>query len=556
MDALRKVLEHIRKYLGRLGATQKLLIGSIAVILLMTLFIVTQYAGRSKLVDLMAADGQAETVAFLRASGIPAREQNGRVMVPPDSKTRALSSMAEAGKLPDDAAVLFNSLIDRQKWTNSREQNEQLYIVALQNELSRVISGFSYVKSATVILDAPRPVGIGAATIPPSGSATVHPRNGVGLTQPQVDAIAALVASARAGMDISNVRVIDGANGRQHTARRAEDFSASSYLEYQTAIENKTREKLLALLQGVPGVVVAVTAHVDIARENSQTTLYRSADEGGTVSLMASERTNTSTMQNAGSGAEPGLRSNVGADISTGSSAGSSTETSESTTEMENKVGSVVTQRIDPKGMPTHIAASVAVPRGYVVAVLKGGDENAEEPDEAAINAKFAEISDQITKSVTPHLKAEEDSGEVNVSMMPIDLPALPPGSSQAGLFGSWAGGGGSGGVLGLGEGLIDKIMLAVLGVVSLGLMFSMVRKAGKSVKLPTADELVGIPPPLEARSDVIGEADETDSPMAGIELAEGDMANQKMLEQVHELVKSNPQAAAKLVGRWVTPDA
>jgi flagellar biosynthesis/type III secretory pathway M-ring protein FliF/YscJ len=86
-------------------------------------------------------------------------------------------------------------------------------------------------------------------------------------------------------------------------------------------------------------------------------------------------------------------------------------------------------------------------------------------------------------------------------------------------------------------------------------MMFLMVRKASRKAEMPSAEELVGLPPTLETKSDLIGEADESETPMAGIEVDEGEVRSQKLLEQVQALVKDNPDSAAKLINRWVTPD-
>jgi flagellar biosynthesis/type III secretory pathway M-ring protein FliF/YscJ len=114
-------------------------------------------------------------------------------------------------------------------------------------------------------------------------------------------------------------------------------------------------------------------------------------------------------------------------------------------------------------------------------------------------------------------------------------------------------GGGSGGGVFGLPGGLIDKAILGALALTAVGLMISMVRKSGKTPDLPTAEELVGLPPALDAKSDLIGEADETDTPMAGIEVGEEEVHSQKVLEQVQELVEKTPDSAAKMLNRWIT---
>ncbi len=550
MDQIRKILAGISKQLGSLTPSQKMLAASLAVIAVLALLVVGRFTSGKSYVDLMAADGNEELVGFLRTSNVDAKVRDGRVVVPADDKRIALASMAESGRLPDDTTVLFNSLFEKQKWTNSREQNEQLYNIALQNELSRVIADFTGVRGATVILDVPRPVGIGAAVRDPTASITVFMDRTSTLTQQRADAMAGFVSACRAGLDVRNVRVIDGTSGRQFIPSSADEISAASYLEHQVAVENRLRDKISSLVAHIPGALVAVTAQVDVARENSQTTLYRSQDEGGTVSLLASETIKSQSQKNATRGSEAGLRSNVGADVNRGPpSTGSGFELNETETTMDNRVGSVVTQKHDPKGMPTRMAASVNVPKSYVIAVLTGGEADAPTPSDDEITRKFDEIKADITSSVEPHLKTERGDGEVNVSMIPLGAPVVPGQGQQAGILGGIASGDGP---FGLGGGIVQNAVLLVLSLVSLGLMFTMVRKASKPANLPSADELVGIPPPLETASDLIGEADETDPPMTGIELMEGDVARSKMLEQVQQMVGENPGGAAKLVNRWI----
>jgi flagellar biosynthesis/type III secretory pathway M-ring protein FliF/YscJ len=115
----------------------------------------------------------------------------------------------------------------------------------------------------------------------------------------------------------------------------------------------------------------------------------------------------------------------------------------------------------------------------------------------------------------------------------------------------------GGSGMLGLAEsGIVKTAVVGALAVVALFMMFMMVRKAGKAAPLPTAEELVGIPPALQGGSDVVGEADESETAMAGIEVDSDELKTQKMLEEVTELVKSNPSGAAQIMGRWLQTES
>jgi flagellar biosynthesis/type III secretory pathway M-ring protein FliF/YscJ len=102
---------------------------------------------------------------------------------------------------------------------------------------------------------------------------------------------------------------------------------------------------------------------------------------------------------------------------------------------------------------------------------------------------------------------------------------------------------------------MIERVLVGALALLAVGMMLMMVRKAGKKVELPTPEELVGIPPALTSDSDIVGEADETDTPMTGIEVDDDQAQANKMLEQVTDLVQNNPETAAKLIGRWSSLD-
>ena len=65
----------------------------------------------------------------------------------------------------------------------------------------------------------------------------------------------------------------------------------------------------------------------------------------------------------------------------------------------------------------------------------------------------------------------------------------------------------------------------------------------------------MGIPPALDPGSDLVGEADERDTAMSGIEIDDEELKVSKMLEQVSDLVKTNPNTAATVFNRWMSPE-
>lgn len=555
MEQLRRVLAEIRTYLGKLSVTQRLLIGSTAVIALMALFLVTQYAGGPKMVLMpgIRTEDQPRVLRALQSAGIRSELRESGVFVPEGAQRQAIAQLGESGDLPDDTTILFNNLLSKQDWRHSREQHRQQYVFALQNELSRVIGQFRGVRSASVIIDAPEQGGLGRSSREPSASVTVFTEGGRPLDQATVDAVASLIAGARSGLRADRVAVIDGSTRRQFRATDDSVMLAGTYFEHRTRVEAEVRRKLEGLLSYIPGVIVAVTAEVDVTRVSEQTRRHLKENEG-TVSLIKSETVNSSTQSGGARGSEPGVRSMQGADINQASSASTrSSEQSESETAFENAIGTTVREMVDPRGMPTFLAASVNVPEAYVAELLKLESGSSENPAPEAVRTRFEEIRGQIESSVLPHLKARGDGsalvqGEVQVSMIPskflASAGAPPGGGGVLGLIG--------GGASGTGEGIIGTGLLVGLAAVALTMMVMMVRRSSKRVEMPTAEELVGIPPTLETDADLVGEAEEGESALSGIEVGEADLERNKMLDQISDLIKAEPGKAAALLKRWV----
>ncbi|MFG0260569.1 MAG: flagellar M-ring protein FliF C-terminal domain-containing protein, partial [Phycisphaerales bacterium JB041] len=416
-------------------SSQKLLLGSIGVIAAMTLFLVSQYASRSDMVEFLpTADlaSQGATRSALESAGVEATLVNGKLMVPSGQQDYALSVLAQSGQLPNDTTLLFASLLDKQGFYYSRQQNDQMYLMALQNELARIISGFRGVRDAAVLLDVPEPRGIGRSVRAPTASATVFTTTGRPLDQGEVDAIAQLIAGAKAGLLVENIRVIDGSVGRQRRPTNPDEMLATTYIEQTAAAEEKLRQKLGDMLGYIRGVTIAVTAQVDVTRVSKQSTKYLNPKEG-TVSVPSRVKSASTTQSQATRAAEPGVRSNATGSILSSSSGGSGTslEDSDDETQFENGLGSETVTEQDPRGMPTMLAASVNIPRSYVVGLLQDAAAEGEEPvtpTDAEIDARFEIERAKIEDSIRPHLvvagEPEPIQGTVVVSLIPVDLPA------------------------------------------------------------------------------------------------------------------------------------
>ncbi len=88
-------------------------------------------------------------------------------------------------------------------------------------------------------------------------------------------------------------------------------------------------------------------------------------------------------------------------------------------------------------------------------------------------------------------------------------------------------------------------------------MMFLMVRRAGVTTDLPTARDIVGIPPTLPTdESEIVGEAIESAPILEGVEVDDAALRRQQMKGQISEMIRQNPDSVANLLRRWITVEA
>jgi flagellar biosynthesis/type III secretory pathway M-ring protein FliF/YscJ len=589
MERVKQIFETIRTQLGRMTATQRLLIGSLAVIVAMTLFLVGQYSGGRPMTELMQDDPNLTLVDTLKVSGIEARVENGRVVVPSGERRRAVAALASAGQLPGDTEILFGNLMQHQDWKASQQHNRQQFNLALQNELGRVIAEMPGVATARVFINAPEPGGLGRTARAPSASVHVRTLDGTPMPQAMVDGIARLIAGPVAGMKPTSVEVIDGATMQPRRVTGHEDAMANAYLEQSQKVERVLEDKLRGMLSFIPGAIVSVTAQVDVRRVTTTDRTHYKADEGS-VSLVRRRMGDSVETKEGALGGEPGVRSNQQADIA-GSGGGSGMSSSEEGTEQENEVaiGGRVEDTIDPRGVPVYLAASISVPQGYVEQLIRmqrgragaadaskdgasgaaaagAGQQDADAPvEEAELEGRFEELKKQLVALVGPHLlpyNGMEMTAEQRTQLVAVEM--LPMLAGYTGGGGGWgvgtAGFGAEGaegvagtlvaGVMGVG---VETIAVGVLAVFAVVMMLMMVRKTTKRLELPSPEELSGMPRVLKSEEDeLFGEAVASETPLEGIEVDENRIVRERMMDQVTELIKKDPATASRLMSRWV----
>ncbi len=543
MNWLRNTLNQIQANLSGLNTSTKMVMAMLVIFLAATLGLVALYAGRADLAPLIdqavAAGDRAAITSYLDMRSIPYEVRGDRIFVPVDRRIDVLAALQTNQMLPEDTSNGFTNLVNQQKWWQSSEQGRMHFDIALQNELSAIVSKMRGVDSASVIISRPISRRFGDNYKRPSASVNVMPAN-ERLNQKTAGAIAGLVAGAVAEMEDTDVTVIDARAGRQFRPRDDEDFVPGDLIELVQTQERVYRDKISDALGYIPRVIVAVTVEVDPARKQTQSTEY---SNDTSVSLITREQSSASEGSEPIAGGEPGARSNIGLDIAGAATAARTQTTEDSEKEFEPHAGVTHKSSVDPGGVPTRISATVNVPRSFFVALFNQGKEEPAEPTDDELQPLIDDQLPRIEKQVK-NLVDLADAGRVVVDVYPDANPEL----ALAGVAGGTGGGGGL-----LGGPLMRHVSLGALALVSIGAVFMLLKKTNQQqAEVPSAVELAGLPPDLTAEDEVAGEAGSVEGVLMGIELDDEQISSRKVNEQVSQMVKENPGDAAQLLKRWV----
>jgi flagellar biosynthesis/type III secretory pathway M-ring protein FliF/YscJ len=186
------------------------------------------------------------------------------------------------------------------------------------------------------------------------------------------------------------------------------------------------------------------------------------------------------------------------------------------------------------------VTASVRVPRSYFVASYKNKN-GGKDPDEAALTA----FTDQELTHIRQDVKGctgltSDDAVIVGAYSDAPPQVIAGPGAAAPSAIGT------------LMSGHVKEIAVGILAAVSL-FMVSMTVRKGAPAPVVVAAEPTPTPKLQVTTETVAGEVSGGGAMLDGVELDEEAVKAQQMVDQVQEMVQTNPDAAASLVKRWLT---
>jgi flagellar biosynthesis/type III secretory pathway M-ring protein FliF/YscJ len=228
---------------------------------------------------------------------------------------------------------------------------------------------------------------------------------------------------------------------------------------------------------------------------------------------------------------------NVGSSGGGGGGAGSNSNTEENEFVVDHGKTDVHVRQMP--GNATVVSAAVRVPRSYFLESYKIAN-GGKDPDDTALQTYMTSELTQIKHEVKGCTAIASDDAVVVGSysdMMPAPAPVAEgtPPSPLSSALGSHS----------------KEIGVGVLAAISLFMVSMMVRKSAPAATV-VAPVQNGEVRPLQMAEQVVGKASEGRGALDGVELDEETVKAQQMLDQVEQMVQTNPDSAANLVKRWL----
>ena len=538
MDVLKRLITQVQAQVADLSVSQKLLIGTLLLVIPMTLWVVVTYSGSSAMLPVLDQPMDEATrtriVGYLQSNRIRFEQSGSQILIPAEKRPAVIAQLALSNLLPSDTSEGFKKFLAEQSWWWSEKHRSKYYDIALQNHLSSVISEFPWVRDATVIIS--RPAGLAFARPKMSPTASVQLTLDAGrLNQRQVRSVADLVSGAVAEMRTEDVNVIDAVAGRSYTIESDMGSDPGAFLETVSSIENYFRQKIEKQFQKVAaGIQVGVNVDVDMTRSKSEKKVISDKPF-----LVRSRTQSTETRRPVAEGS-PTIRANTGLTIP-GSSAGRAAQTHEEREEQFTRhPGYELIQSKLPVGMPKRVTAAIHVPRTYFIRLFKernpGSDDEPTEAQLADLIDKQQPFFLNTIKQVLPITSDEQIYIGTYSDTLPAGLAKMiPTPGPMAGWPGSW---------------LLNGMLLGLV-VFALAALVLLVRRAA-SDPMPSAHQLAGIPDLVAADEGPVGDVEVSSAPLPGVELDERTIQHKQLVDQVSDMSRSNPQEVASLLKWWM----
>ena len=517
------LIEQMSTNLRGLSPGRKLALLSVLAAAIAGAVVVWLWAQRPDLQTLfsnLSSEDAAAVVAKLREAHVAYEfSADGGAILVPSEKVHELRLQLASQGLPQGGGVGFE-IFDRTSFGTTEFVQKLNYRRALQGELARTIGQLAEVSHARVHLVVPEHSLFTERQEPARASIVVSLRSGRTLAANQVQGIVHLVASSVEGLRPQEVTVIDS-HGQVLTqaAGEADAPIGRGHTEFQRGLEQDLEARIQTMLERVVGpnrAVVRVSSVLDLRQVELTEEKFDPDTQVVRSEQRSQEKLNGST-EGPGPTGVPGVLSNLPG----GAAAGATGATSRNATDKQNEVvnyeiSKTVSRILEPAGTIKQLSVAALVDGTYESA--KGAD--------GQTSRKYVPRSDEELKKLEELIKkamgySEQRKDQVVITNVAFEANAV--GDEEAAAPATLASR--------LAPWLPLARYAAAGALVGVVLLF-VVRPVLKALLAPPASSAGGYVP-----------------------LAAGGEVGRPGLparEQMIQLAKDNPQAAAMIVRKWL----
>jgi flagellar M-ring protein FliF len=551
MDIFNKAMAQLSDLFRSMTPGARITAALLLVVVVISIGYLFRYEASSADTDLMngepisAGDMDAMLGAFNKAHLEGYVVEGSRIRVPRGQQAAYLGALASAKALPANFGSYFmKSLEDVGPFTTQPERDQRNRIT-LQQELALIIRSMPGIVGAMVILDSEAKPAFGCDPLK-TASVNVKAAGAESVSDSQIEAIGCLVTSAVAGLKPESVTVIDINTGGVHHPHSENGGigSEDTYLTVQRKFEEKYKRDILNALSFIPNI--SVQTSVTLNPEKFEHKVEFKPDKG--VLIHRNEKSHSSAKDGSagGPGGRPGYQSNANQPTSLAGSAasakGSHEEEETSDVEERNLPGSQQTE-IDKIGLtPEVVRVTVGIPNSYFAKIWRelnpvAAGQEAKAPDPAALEAIRTAESAKIQKHIAGLGLPAKGVTDPNELVTITTFQDIKPGEIPL-------------------PGIGDKVLvwlsqywstlgLIGLGLVSLVVLRSMVRATGGTAE-PVAVQQMRVAAEPEAQP-----AESVES-VAARRLRRLTGGGPSLRDELSELVKEDPDAAANILRSWI----
>jgi len=465
------------------------------------------------------------------------RIEGTRIRVPQGKQDKYMAALAEGNALPYNYLDILEKTIKESSAFEPRYKLEERTKIALQKELSRVISQMAGVQDAVVMFSRTNQGGLRRETVT-TASVAIKPIGGQELSDQVIRSIRYYVAKSIGGLKPEDVVVTNMDTGANYYALDDQPLQAAEgTYALKRSWEKYFAEKVKTALGYVPGVLVSCNVELDPTKYQRQEQIKL---DPKAIAVDVTETTKT-RQATTDSGGRVGYVAQGNTPRSLNSASTGPSETEEETQRTErNSVGQTVIQQETAGLLPKRVTVSVAIPASYFRRIWEqqngSNTTNQQGPTAQDLDKIRTEELNKIRTHIAtllPPVEGVSDPTQLVTVTDFVDMPSSPPPQPS------------------MTEQTLEFVRqywptlgLMALALVSLIVLRSTVRQPAQPV--PGSTIVIPETPATAEAAESSGAETETRPKRRAA------TGTRSLREEVAELVAEDPETAANILKAWI----